>query len=631
MPMHRRCANMSKHLALLGVFAAISLAAPSAMADARDGLKFWWKAEKKTAVGAALEARELTERVTYSAGESPVCPSSLNHRTTSYTYTDGSVFEPTPMCITNMAVFCPTSKRTVYEDCLYLPQPTDKNASGTLMQDFQRVILPGASSVIDKEGTLFVRFKWLGRTDATAQVNFIGVGAAWSTCGWVLSLKGYGTQKNSYLTFRNFKSNSDQMFNSGVGECPADTWIEVAVTVKPVSVEGVEKTELKFYKRRENALHNTDGTPKLDKGSATVPAITASTGANRICRISNTDGTGWKTAAGTSSFRGFIHEIKMYDRVLDEDEVVQMMAGDDLEWSIGTKNGSANEFSDSEAVAVFEPATMPWHRFRRKLTAENPSVSIRTELDADGYNLARLLQIRIAGSAPNYSRLVVSMNGNSVANKDLHLATERNDGNVFVFLSDNVMRKLTQDSKTGKYPMTLTLTRTGEMSGDIEMDWLYLGGAFQLGKLDGKKSEFSDSNDTIYYHYLTPMRNIKRLSPSFGYTAGSSYINLDVSFFMPEGATNYPHRLCMTGVNHAGYSLYLNEKTESKLLKTVTDCAVPYEVELPAGSLNTGLNKLYFVGSGDGKWSDFECIRLMIENNGGKNRDPGIGTILFVE
>lgn len=607
-------------LALCALFAALSV-----VADARDGLKFWWKAEKKTATGAALEAREFPERVTYSAASSPVVPGTLYQNTGEYTHSDGAVFAAVPMVVTNMAVYCPTSKRTVQEDCLYLSQPTNYSASGVLMQDYQSVTLPGASAMIGKKGTLFVRFKWLGRCENTSDaVNFIGMGAYWKSCGWVLALNGYGSQYGSYVQFRNFTTGNGYMSQATASICQTNQWTELAVTVDPVVVDGVEKTQVKLYKRRE-------GRDTFDMVEFLGDAITApGSGANYKCRISNTDQTGWKAGgSGSTSFRGFVHELKMYDRVLDENEILQMMAGDDLEWTIGTKNDSAAEFCDDGAAAVYEPATMPWHRFRRRLTATNPSVSILTELDADGFDLARLLQIRVLGDAPNYSRLAVSVNGTPVADKDLHLATAQNDGNVFVFLPETTMQTLALDAGTGKYPMTLTLTRTGEMSGAIELDWLYLGGSFQLGKLDGVKTEFGP-NDPKYYHYLTPMRDIKQLSSSFGQNAGSQYISLDVSFFMPEGATNYPHRLCMTGFNHAAYSLYLNEKTEACLIKTVTDCAVPYEVELPAGSLNAGLNRLYFVGSGDGRWSDFECMRLKIDNNGGKNRDPRAGTVLIV-
>ena len=58
----------------LAVACVTAVIAVSAAADARDGLKFWWKAEKKTAIGAALEAREFPERVTYSSAASPAVP-----------------------------------------------------------------------------------------------------------------------------------------------------------------------------------------------------------------------------------------------------------------------------------------------------------------------------------------------------------------------------------------------------------------------------------------------------------------------------------------------------------------------------------------------------------------------------
>ena len=47
----------------IAIALAVVFTASFVMADARDGLKFWWKAEKKTAVGATMEAREFIHKI----------------------------------------------------------------------------------------------------------------------------------------------------------------------------------------------------------------------------------------------------------------------------------------------------------------------------------------------------------------------------------------------------------------------------------------------------------------------------------------------------------------------------------------------------------------------------------------
>lgn len=197
---------------LICALAATVLAGVGFAGDARKGLKFWWRAEKKTAIGAPLEAGEFQEHMTWSKSAAPSQPYRINQTTQHDTY------PVEPMCVTNVPVHFATARRTVDQDCLYFAEPMFDMENGGKAIDRQSVFLPTETSMLGKEGTLFVRFMWLGRhfSERTV-VNFIGMGASWGTSGWAIGFGGYGTKDGAYVRFRNYKTTNDTYENSTSG------------------------------------------------------------------------------------------------------------------------------------------------------------------------------------------------------------------------------------------------------------------------------------------------------------------------------------------------------------------------------------------------------------------------------
>jgi hypothetical protein len=105
------------------------------------------------------------------------------------------------------------------------------------------------------------------------------------------------------------------------------------------------------------------------------------------------------------------------------------------------------------------------------------------------------------------------------------------------------MASLAKDAETGKYPLTLTFTRRGDLSGDLVVDYLRVAGGWQLGAANGTNSEFGGNGENYYnFHYVLGQNNIKQLVGSIGNQSLYSYLNL----YFPVGswaAENLAHRL----------------------------------------------------------------------------------------
>jgi hypothetical protein len=203
-----------------------------------------------------------------------------------------------------------------------------------------------------------------------------------------------------------------------------------------------------------------------------------------------------------------------------------------------------------------------------------------------------------------------------------------------VFLSDAVMSSLVKDLTTGKYPLTVTFTRTDNLDGDLSFDWLSLGGSWQIGYNDDKNTEFGSNGKNENYHYNLATRDYSKMTQAFGGFWGSTVKSqtADVSFSMTaDEVALYEHRLYVRGSSYSTYDLYLNGLTEACLLKEVDKDASRwgYTVSLPVGKLADGLNTLYFKGTGN-SWAGIDYLKMTVINNGSKNRDPR-GTCLVIK
>ena len=341
---------------------------------------------------------------------------------------------------------------------------------------------------------------------------------------------------------------------------------------------------------------------------------------------------GWNTfgdAVHDDGFTGSIHEIKVYDRWMSEDDMVQCLGGMDPICSIGSANGSADEFSDANAAAVFDPATMDWSRMRKTLNSSTPSASIRYDLNADNLALPRLVEVRLLKSTAFFAnRLRLDMNGRRVGRW-----TVPANGIVRFILPANRLANLEQDAVTGLYPLTLTLTREGDMSGDIRFDSITVDGAWQLGSRDNSTSGFATSDQTYHaYYYLVGQNDISKLRVS---TLGKgAYVNIDLYFCIGDWlSANCGYRLTMktVGANSAPMQLYLNDMSAAYDGSiAVGGLSGGKTWTLPAGTLSGGGNHIRLHnGGGDKDWVNLDYIRLEpVVPADFKNSDDGFVMIM---
>lgn len=399
--------------------------------------------------------------------------------------------------------------------CLYLTQPTNwiTDASGVskLVSYAQGVRILEKSAVPTNDVTFLIRFKWEGRQAPLSgsanpynyQVRLFDNAFHYTvSSGWYIILSSYGgLPGNAWARVEVGRSgvtaNRDNVVAAEdlvAGKIAGDymdfyddgSWYTFAVTLRSAPAES--RTYVDFYKTVGNI-------PKIFHASSFLEAVikmrAEENRASTLFRAGDSVGNypasdNVSTNAASSSlvgnFRGKIDEIKIWNRALSEKEVRVLLAGNAPLWSIGTENGSAAEFSDADPAAVFDPETMTYSRFRKTLTAEAPSVAVAFDVPTNAIAMKRVLRVKPAGEVPQEARMSAKLNGSPVGTFPLR---GKNGGILTIPASawDSCVDHETGDAE-------IVLERCGDVSGEITLDFVELGGSWQLGYRDGDCSEF---------------------------------------------------------------------------------------------------------------------------------------------
>jgi hypothetical protein len=315
---------------------------------------------------------------------------------------------------------------------------------------------------------------------------------------------------------------------------------------------------------------------------------------------------------------------------MSELEMLQCLGGEDPVCSVGSKNGSADEFCDNDAAGIFEPETMPWSRMRKTLNSRNPSASIKCGIRSYERNLPRLMEIKFlkeSGFAGDSVRL--DMNGSKIGRLNVPA-----DGTVRFFIPAAKFAKLAVDEETGKCTVVFTLTRKGEMDGDLRFDALSIDGAWQLGKVDNTKTEFAQGNGNFNnYVYHVGQNDISKAYPSIFGASTVAYRNMDLHFTIGEFlALNCDYRFIVKscGDNRAALKLYLNDMNESYRDFDVNAIGNAVTSTIPAGTFLSGgnmlrLNHAEYGNERTNVWVSIDCFRLEpVIPEGWRNSDEGI-------
>ena len=624
---------------------AVSIAVSCAMADARDGLRHWWRVKDLNSDG-LLQANEVYDAMTISAA-TPLVGQTL------YQSTDLSAGAK-PVCITN-DVYMPTLRKNVADDAIHFFNPTNYDGNGKLKINYQALQFPTAASIGCTAATVVVRMKWDGArfktNGGTGNYNYnLTIYSnnynPNTVSGWRVGLRCFDSSTSN--RFHPFFAYGNQEMGFHYNTAPEgkdegkyfviykDAWFDVAYSFRVEKVAGATNVYASVLYRSGDASNYANRYHKCQVRDAVrytstwkqhdTPVYAPCIGYHGSGN--NPMGNSFVDAANDDGFTGSIHEIKVYDRWMTEAEMLQCLGGMDPICAIGSANGSADEFSDSDAAAVYEPATMDWSRMRKTLNSSTPSASIRYDLNADNLALPRLVEVRLLKSTAFFAnRLRLDMNGRRVGRW-----TVPANGIVRFILPANRLANLEQDAVTGLYPLTLTLTREGDMSGDIRFDSITVDGAWQLGANDGASAEFAGSDQNYHaYNYFVGQNDLGKLRVSM---AGQGlYRDLDIHWGIGDWlASNCDYKLTVAskGSNAASMSLYLNDMSTVYDSIEVGGLSGGRTWTIPAGTLLGGGNCFRLRNlAADLTWVNLDYIRLEpVVPADFKNSDDGFVMIM---
>jgi hypothetical protein len=194
--------------------------------------------------------------------------------------------------------------------------------------------------------------------------------------------------------------------------------------------------------------------------------------------------TVWKEYIATNgtyrkAFKGAFANVKLWSRVLSDEELAALLAGNDgMQWSIGAQNGSSYEFGGNP-VPEFDPAVNTWAEMQKTLDVDSPTLTLKTKMRTGDEELQKSLRVVPILSDGATGGVLLSVNGVQVESANLENGKEH----VFVIPA----ARWIADS-TGF--VTVSISRTGDISGTLEFDAISLSGGWQVGYIDGKVTEF---------------------------------------------------------------------------------------------------------------------------------------------
>lgn len=626
-------------------FGLTALWAMTAWSDGRDGLVHWWKVKDLNGDG-FLQANEVYDVMTVGAATPLVAE---------YVYQSTDLEAGAQPVTIDTDIELPTMRRQIMDAALHFHNPTNYGANGNVMMNYQAVRLPKAASIGGTIATVFARIKWDGvrvkDRDGSYNYNITLYANNFNDYygrGWRVGLRCYdsGTRSSFYPAIFcgsqevGFNHNSSPITTSQLVK--AGYWFDIAYSFKMETGEDGAKyvTPIVVMRMRNegdsSCRYHTFVTKDPVKYVSNWDQYEVSVEPAYLGFHKGNNGVGGSdsfltTGNGEDSFTGDIHEVKVYNRFMTVNEMLQCMEESDPLCSIGSRNGNADEFTDTGAADVYEPATMPFARMRKTLNAAHPSVSVKMDVIENGHDLSRLVELKlIRGTGFTDGRINVSAGGRCFGS----LAVPA-DGDMRFLVPASIMKSLPKDSGTGTYPLTLTISRADNLAGDLQIDCLNVGAAWQLGIMDLSSDEFAGSGGANYHHnyyYLMGDGNLKHFS---GVTCNDgAYKNQDLYFAVSDwAAANCAFNLSFRAEKSkqdAAMKIYLNDTSNAYETWTVGARTDEHVVTFPPGTLAGGNNLVRFANVvNNDTWVKLDYVRLEpVMPEGFRNKDAGMVMIL---
>lgn len=452
------------------------------------------------------------------------------------------------------------------------------------------IVIPGAAPQGPVQ-TFYLRFRWDGQAPATTTnpsyifqsgnadngnstngvgfyINQKSVSEDLSTTNAVLGVKG----SNASGSLDNLKITAGEWndvfvtFSQNAGNT---RWTATVTLCKPVA-SAISASDFSTPSLSSQSLSNSR--PLLfNTSNLTIGGYHESSGGATPCR----------------AFRGLIADFMVWERALTNDEKSEVMAGHHgAKWTVGAANGSADEFTDDNPAAVFEPESMPWRQMRKTLTAANPTLALKSPLAAFEAGRAMLFTlVPVPDGAAHPVR--VAVNGTVVG--DFDAAT---DGTIVIPRGN-----WTRD---GSGDVTVTATSL-DTSKPLAIDFIALSGSWQNAPDDGNSNGMLNEKFAPSRAFAGDI-DVKHFTSSI--SVGASHTNYTFGVWVPEGMgekAGWKFRTKTTGSVSSPV-----EGLDARHTVYVNGAAVgshdgwfaaneSFVLDIPAGALHDGMNYVQWV------------------------------------
>ncbi len=290
----------------------------------------------------------------------------------------------------------------------------------------------------------------------------------------------------------------------------------------------------------------------------------------------------------SKAFRGYYAGLKVWQRLLTENEMWSVMAGQyGGTFNVGVENGSADEFGGTwygRRADPFNVAADKWQEMKKSLTAEDRTLTLTVPIPAESDGMPRVLEIvplfdGVGATCP----VTVTANGATVGTFDLK------DDNRRAIILRGAQAKRDANGK-----ITIAITRPDGCAGTLSFDALSLAGSWQIGVKNGSSDEMTAETKGVPSVVIAGDPDYTHAQRSLTTT----YNTLTIPFNVPKssaGLLAYRYETYIDNLksgNTHPMHLELNGETIWSS-ENVTKSKV--RVDIPAESIKCGLNELKWV------------------------------------
>lgn len=494
----------------------------------------------------------------------------------------------------------------------------NENNCNCLYKDAVVFSVPAATAPCTEGRTMFVRFYWEGWPYPGNLVNeSIIASDSWSyngKAGYALSLSPYGDDMALQVWLAD--KNNKVKRNTSIAIISSNKWYDVAIRL---DTNG-EKTTARTCFGGGGNLDHWDGTDQFS-----VPLV--ADGAGRlVIGAENYDTSKYGVCIlgkqGPKVFKGKIAELKIWNRSLSDAELEAVFRNETgVSAMAGVVNGSSDEFG-ADPVDVFDPWTMDWGRMRKELTAEHPSLFMKTAFrpEEEGLGKSFILTPVIGGATSCKVKFLV--NGHSVVDTTLFDGVEK---------TIHIRKQDWKADADGN--VSMELRRTDDLSGTLGIDALMFGGSWQLGKQDGNYDDFAyeSGRDAFANYFIGDTNTLHHLRRATFEVGGSSLkTNIVLNFYCPASMKDLDSKFSVQLLNKANptttpvpFVFRVNGGLTFERSLAKWDSAT---MEIPAGTFRAGLNTISVEHHAEqaNTWAGMDFYRLQF-------KCPGPGLVLVVK